>query len=136
MIREDSAIEHSSARDRLRHVIVTWSEEVMRHHSSCLPMGTTDLKFLTEDHAAQLRSMREMIEDHLRDIVARGIAEGDFEPNLSPHGVINTLLISLNGSPRWYRPRSGGSSLGYWQVQLFLEGLASVDISPSSNQLG
>ena len=136
VIREDSVLEHASARDRLAHLILAWSEGVMKYGSTYWPVGTTDLKFLTEDHAAQLRSKREAVQTHVRSIVEQGITEGDFDPALNPRGVADTLLISLNGSPRWYRSRSGGSSLGYWHIQLFLRGLVPAACTSSRKQGG
>ena len=136
MIREDPVIERARARDRLANLILTWSEGVMAYTKTYVPFASTDLKFLSEAHADQLRSMRETVETHLLTIVVQGIGEGDFDPNLNAHWVIDTLLSSLNSSPRWYRPRSGGSSLGYWHLQLFLEGLAPQIRRSSSNQRG
>lgn len=127
LIESASGDSSGSAAERLRRFILRWAEGLETLDYTYVPLGVTDLQFMTSEHAAVIRSMRRRIRDFVNVLMADGVCDGSFDSALNVRYATTTLLLSLNRSIRWYQAREGGPSMGEWHLRLFLEGLSSQE---------
>jgi AcrR family transcriptional regulator len=84
-----------------------------------------DVRFLSPERQAEVRTWRHRINHFVQDVVRQGIADQMFRADVSPSAVANTLFVVLNSVPTWYREgrRHTYSELADWYVDLFIGGL-------------
>ncbi|MFN0026899.1 MAG: TetR/AcrR family transcriptional regulator [Acidimicrobiales bacterium] len=63
-----------------------------------------EARHLEPDQRAQVLAWRDSYEAAYRATLARGVASGDFRPDLDPARTATFVLSLLNGVQRWYRP--------------------------------
>ncbi len=103
--------------------IGAWASQITKHDSPYLPLGITDLEYLTKEHAEQIRSIRRVVRRHVEEMVVSGVNDRSFAATLNVSYAVNSLLVSLNRSPRWFHKGRGDPSLSDWNTLLFLTGL-------------
>lgn len=84
-----------------------------------------DIRFLSEEHRAEVLAWRDRMDHFVASIVLQGIEEGAFDSSVDPGVAASTLFVVLNATPSWFK-ESGRISylqLTEWYVRLFLAGL-------------
>jgi TetR/AcrR family transcriptional regulator, cholesterol catabolism regulator len=97
-------------------------------------------KWLSRDQARMVRARHLEFEEYAADAVARGQADGLFDPALDSRVVANNLSAMLTAFVRWYRPagRLAADEVAAQTATLILRGLLSAgarhatDVDPSS----
>lgn len=114
---------HVSARDRLAHVI----REHVRVMTDTLEGSTLafEVTALAPTHQAEVIASRDRYERALREIIERGIADGEFRP-LDPKVPVFVILGAINWIARWYHPEGSlhAPELGAQFADHLLRGLA------------
>jgi len=92
---------HARAADRLRDV-VTQHVTIVTGSANGSPLAV-EVPALSAERQARLVAARDRYERGLRDVVADGIAAGEFRA-VDPKIVVFAILGSINWIARWYRP--------------------------------
>ncbi|GAB3681057.1 TetR/AcrR family transcriptional regulator [Saccharopolyspora tripterygii] len=106
LIREAIASSESPAR-ALRNVVHNFSAHHARDHLKARVVNY-ELAALAPRHLAEIRGLRQAIEDEIRRLVMRGLEAGDFDTD-DPR-IATAALLSLGiDLARWFRPDRGWS---------------------------
>lgn len=108
---------------QLRSLIIQ-SAEVLSRHEMGARMQLNDWTYLVEIFP-YLEEYMKSIEQTWTGVLARGVKTGVFKKDLDPTLVYRTIMSSISGTGRWYRP-SGSipiQSISEIMVELFLRGL-------------
>jgi AcrR family transcriptional regulator len=127
MITAESAREPAPGEQELASLIAAWASQTAKFDTAYFPLGTPDLEYLAAEHSDQIRSIHEIVCQYIEGIISNGVEEGRFWSSLNINYAVNSLLVALNRSPRWFRRGKGEPSLGEWNIQLFLNGLFKSD---------
>lgn len=90
-----------SARERLGYVIRE-HVRVMTDTLEGSPLAF-EVPALAAEHQAQIIAARDRYEQGLRDIIAQGIAQGEFR-SVDPKIAVFAIMGAINWIARWYRP--------------------------------
>lgn len=104
--------------------LITQSAEVLSRHEMGARMQLNDWTYLVEIFP-YLEEYMVSIEQTWTGVLERGVASGAFKEDLDPTLVYRTIMSSISGTGRWYRP-SGSipiKSISEIMVELFLRGL-------------
>ena len=85
-----------------------------------------EVSALSPDRRAEIIAGRDRYEAVLRDLVARGVAQGALRP-VDPKIAVFAILGAINWIARWYDPEGGadGVALGEEFADLLIRGLES-----------
>ncbi|WP_342640028.1 TetR/AcrR family transcriptional regulator [Rhodoligotrophos ferricapiens] len=111
-----------SARERLQQMLIAHVDLIMSH----LPLQRVsvqgvEMHLMGSTTPAQrkmlktLIQMRDEYEQHFLDVLAQGIAAGEFR-RCEPRIVVKPLLGALNWMTLWYRPRPGETEKARRQI--------------------
>lgn len=90
------------ASDRLRRMIHA-HVDVIVHHLTHAAVFFRDWRHLSEPRRAEVLALRDGYEALFRQVIAEGIATGEFAGR-DPRTAAIFLLTALNGIPGWFRP--------------------------------
>jgi TetR/AcrR family transcriptional regulator, cholesterol catabolism regulator len=84
-----------------------------------------DLRFLSDEHQAEVLDWRDRMNHYVKGIVRQGIEEGSFDRSVEPGVAASTLFVVLNSTPTWFREpgRMSYADLTDWYARLFVAGL-------------
>ena len=84
-----------------------------------------DLRFLSDEHQAEVLGWRDRMNHYVKGIVSQGIEEGAFDKSVEPGVAASTLFVVLNSTPMWFREPGPMSyaNLTDWYARLFVAGL-------------
>lgn len=115
--------EETDAPARLARLIRD-SDMVLERHAMGIRLLLNDWHYLVE-FLPYLEDNMSKIEAIWTGVLKQGVKEGAFRRDLNPTLVYRTIMSSISGTGRWYRP--GGkitiSSISDTMVELFLSGL-------------
>jgi AcrR family transcriptional regulator len=63
-----------------------------------------DVRLLSDERRAAVMEMRNQMHRHVRKLVERGIAEGQFDAGIDPGAATNSIFELLNSTVRWFQP--------------------------------
>ncbi|HSK06277.1 MAG TPA: TetR/AcrR family transcriptional regulator [Acidimicrobiia bacterium] len=92
-----------SALERLR-ALVTGHVEVVLSHQDVVRTYLNEARMLDDDHRARVIAARDSYEKTFREVIADGIGDGSFRPDVDPKMSSIFILSVLNALERWYRP--------------------------------
>jgi AcrR family transcriptional regulator len=124
---EDKILASSDARSRLNAFIerrlVSLSYTDRRQF-----LIEEQLRSLSSERLAWVMAQRRKFHDLLGEILRQGIAEGCFDPAMDVSVVVNSLLLLMNTTHRWYRPtgRVGTQDMVQWYKTFILRGLGDT----------
>jgi AcrR family transcriptional regulator len=124
---EDKTLAASDARTRLSTYIerrLATLEYADRRHF----LIEEELRSLSPDRYVLVMAQRRKFHDLLGEILKQGIAEGCFDPAMDVSVVVNSLLLLINTTHRWYRPtgRVGTQQMIEWYRTFILRGLGDT----------
>lgn len=88
---------------RLRRAIEGHVDVVLDHPDQARTF-LNEARALEEAHRRRVLAQRDSYEGRFREIVADGVADGSFRPDLDPRLATIFTLSVLNALERWYRP--------------------------------
>jgi len=92
-----------SALDRLR-ALVTGHVDVVLSHQDVVRTYLNEARMLDDDHRARVIAARDSYEQAFREVIAHGVGDGSFRPDVDPKMSSIFILSVLNALERWYRP--------------------------------
>ena len=120
---ERIAAEQGSAAERLARIIAAHVRRLCAapEHVTVL---VRESHYVPDELAAEVRGMTRRYNHLVADLIAEGIARGEFQPT-DPAVAALMLLGALNWAHRWYQPdgRLSPDEIGRQFAQTFLEGL-------------
>ncbi len=128
-VTAEAANQSAPGEENLASLITAWGCQTLKRDTAYLPLGTIDIEYLTPEHAGQIRSIRRVVRRYVEGVVVEGVNAGQFAPTLNIDYAVNSLLIALNRSRRWFRKGKGEPSLADWNTQLFLYGFFNAQPS-------
>jgi AcrR family transcriptional regulator len=120
---EDEATAHSDASTRLRAFI---QRQMEVYHSLQSPSGGIwrEVAWLSDEHHAQIESMRRTLNGFVRQIIQQGLDEGTFDPQLDAGLAASSLFALLSTTRGWaINSRRSLSEIGDWYARLLVRGL-------------
>jgi TetR/AcrR family transcriptional regulator, cholesterol catabolism regulator len=90
------------ARERLRRMIHAHVDVIVCHLTHAA-VFFRDWRHLSEPRRLEVLALRDSYEALFRQVIAGGIAAGEFAPR-NPRLAATFILTALNGIPGWYRP--------------------------------
>jgi AcrR family transcriptional regulator len=100
--RRAQAVE-GSAVDRLRALVSGHVDVVLANHD-VVRTFLNEARMLDEGHRTRVIAARDGYEQAFREVVANGVAEGSFRPDVDAKMSSIYTLSVLNALERWYRP--------------------------------
>ena len=112
----------TSPRERLAHLIRE-HVRVMTEKLEGSPLAF-EVSALSPDRRAEIIAGRDRFEGVLRELVAKGVEQGEFRA-VDPKIAVFAILGSINWIARWYSPEggAGGAALGDQFADLLIGGL-------------
>jgi len=92
-----------SSADRLRG-LVEGHIDVVLDNQDVVRTFLNEARMLDEEHRARVIAARDTYEADFRAVIAEGVADGTFRPNVNPKMASIFILSILNAVERWYRP--------------------------------
>jgi AcrR family transcriptional regulator len=92
-----------SAVDRLRALVSGHVDVVLANHD-VVRTFLNEARMLDESHRSRVIAARDGYEQAFRDVVANGVGEGSFRPDVDAKMSSIYILSVLNALERWYRP--------------------------------
>ena len=92
-----------SALDRLR-ALVTGHVDVVLSHQDVVRTYLNEARMLDDDHRARVIAARDSYEQAFREVIAHGVGDGSFRPDVDPKMSSIFILSVLNALERWHRP--------------------------------
>lgn len=92
-----------SVGDRLRG-LVEGHIDVVLDNRDVVRTFLNEARMLDEEHRARVIAARDAYEADFRAVVAEGVADGTFRPDVDPKIASIFILSILNAVERWYRP--------------------------------
>jgi AcrR family transcriptional regulator len=113
---------------RLEAFIRRWMQGVEDRRPD-ITIAESDLRFLSPERRGQIVAIRRRINQVVQEIIAAGIQEGVFDPELDQRLAAGTLFQMLNGSRLWRTPTPAVPlpALIDWYVRLFVRGFANPE---------
>jgi AcrR family transcriptional regulator len=96
-------LEGGSSSERLRSLI-TGHVEVVLDNPNVVRTFLNEARMLDDDHRSRVIAARDRYEQSFREVIAAGIADGSFRPDVDPKMASIFLLSVLNAIERWYKP--------------------------------
>jgi AcrR family transcriptional regulator len=119
-----ATLAESDARTRLCHFIELRLENLEQADPRRF-LIEEEFRQLSPERVALVMAQRHKFHELLGGILKQGIAEGIFDPNMDVSVVVNSMLLLLNTTHRWYRPsgRVGTRELIDWYKTFILRGV-------------
>ena len=103
VIEESAALDLAEPPVRLGGFITRWTG-ILAANRGYSSVSDRDLRRLSPDRQAIVMAKRFRIHRFVREIIERGIAEGDFHADVDPGVATNSLFEMLNGVSHWFHP--------------------------------
>jgi AcrR family transcriptional regulator len=92
-----------TAADRLRALLIGHVETATQHLEAST-VFLNEWRYLSPELRDHIQAKRDRYEQMVRDIVAAGIASGEFRPDADVHFAATLVLSAGNWTYTWYRP--------------------------------
>jgi TetR/AcrR family transcriptional regulator, cholesterol catabolism regulator len=92
-----------SAAERLRG-LVEGHIDVVLDNQDVVRTFLNEARMLDDEHRARVIAARDAYETAFRAVIAEGVADGRFRPDVDPKIASIFILSILNAVERWYRP--------------------------------
>jgi AcrR family transcriptional regulator len=124
---EDTTLARSDARTRLNTFIERRLASLSKADRRQF-LIEEELRSLSPQRLASVMAQRRKFHDLLGEILRQGMAEGRFDPAMDVSVVVNSLLLLVNTTHRWYRPtgRVGTHDMIEWYQTFILRGLGDT----------
>jgi AcrR family transcriptional regulator len=125
-IEEDDATRAADPATRLGAFITRWVLMVPTTVEYA-QMTERDMRLLSDERRADVMAMRTRMHRFVREIVAKGIADGQFDPATDPGVATNSIFELLSSARRWFRPtgRLSWEDLASFYTTFVLRGLGT-----------
>lgn len=111
---------------KLRRLLVGHIETAIEHlHAATVFLN--EWRYLSDDRRAEIQAKRDRYESLVRDVIAAGIAAGEFRPDADVGFAARLVLSAGNWTFAWYRPGGelGPTEIGERFATLVLKGLVT-----------